>query len=270
MYANPGGYDAYMGRWSAVLAPAFLPFACVRRPASILDIGCGAGSLLRAAVERWPASRLVGIDPVPAFIGRARSTIGPDRVDLVAGAVEALPFAGCAFECCLSLLVLQEIEDRALALSEMRRVTRADGVVAACQWDFVRGMPIIAALRDALEIAAPGICKARNPGASHAFSSEAELSQCWHAAGLSDVETARIGVTLTYANFTDLWEPLLSGSTPMTSLVVSLPPHARDEVRMVLKQKFAGSGRDVPFAITSAALAVRGRAASAFVGEPGE
>lgn len=259
MYTNPGGYDAYMGRWSAVLAPAFLKFACVRRPASILDIGCGTGSLLRAAAESWPTSRLIGLDPVPAFIRHAQCTIASDRTEFIAGAAEALPFADQAFECCLSLLVLQDIENRELALSEMRRVTRGDGIIAACQWDFDRGMPIIAALRDALEIAAPGVCEARNPGAVHAFSSEAELSQCWQGADLRDVETSRIAVTLTYPSFTDLWQPLLSGSTPMTSLVVSLSSRARDEVRRILRRKFAVSGGDAPFAITSEALAVRGR-----------
>lgn len=42
-------------------------------PASILDVGCGTGLLLRKARGRWPAARLTGIDPAKGMVEKAPS-----------------------------------------------------------------------------------------------------------------------------------------------------------------------------------------------------
>ena len=259
MYGNPAAYESYMGHWSAALAPSFLYFACTVPPTSFLDVGCGTGSLLRAAAVTFPHSRLVGVDPVASYVGHARSTMACGRTALVAGAVERLPFADGAFDHCLSLLVLQEFQDRALALGEMHRVTRRDGVVAAAQWDFGRGMPMIAALRRALEAIVPRNDEGMNSGSAHAFATEDELRRHWEAAGFAEVETVRLAVTVSYGSFTDFWQPVLGGSTPATAAVASLPVPAQDAVRRHLRRTFLDGRRDGAFALNAEAFAVRGR-----------
>jgi SAM-dependent methyltransferase len=63
-------------------------------PRSILDLGCGNGSLLLALGRRWPGARLRGLDPSPESVGRAHDagidaqcgSVGAasvDRADLV-------------------------------------------------------------------------------------------------------------------------------------------------------------------------------------------
>jgi len=39
------GYELQMGRWSRRLAPQFVDFAGIAGAASVLDVGCGTGSL---------------------------------------------------------------------------------------------------------------------------------------------------------------------------------------------------------------------------------
>jgi SAM-dependent methyltransferase len=260
VYGNPAGYEGYMGRWSAALAPSFLRFARVGRPEAVLDVGCGTGSLLRAAADAFPAARLVGLDPVPAYLAHARSTMQRGRR---AGLAEALPVVDAAFDCCLSLLVLQEIRDRARALGEMRRVTRSGGTIAACQWDFGRGMPVLAALWRALEAVAPEACRALDGGPARAFASAAELRRHWEAAGLVEVETGRVAATLSYGNFAELWRPLLGGSTPTTALLGPLSPEGREAVRRRLRREIAGGRDDDPFVLAAEAFVVRGRVAGA-------
>jgi ubiquinone/menaquinone biosynthesis C-methylase UbiE len=105
-----------------------------------------------AAAEIFPRARFIGMDPVPDYLAYARATVDDGRADFVVGVVEQIPFADGAFDCCLSLLLLQDIRDRAAALSEMHRVTGQGGIVAACQWDCGQGMPMLIAIREVLKL----------------------------------------------------------------------------------------------------------------------
>src|SRR5262245_839113 len=42
------------------------------RPASIVDLGCGAGNLTRLLAERWPAARVLGIDTSAEMLAQAQ------------------------------------------------------------------------------------------------------------------------------------------------------------------------------------------------------
>src|SRR5260221_7362121 len=235
MYSNPAGYESYMGRWSAELAPHFLRFACREEPETLVDVGCGTGILIRAASVRFARARLVGLDPSLPYLLHAKTKTDGSRAEFLAGRSEALPFADSAFDHCLSLLVLQEIEDRPHAIGEMSRVTCRNGIVAGCQWDFGEGMPVIGAVRDAIKAIAPALYESTSTGTGRAFTSLGELDQYWSSVGLEDLETARLAVTLSYANFREFWLPLLSGSTPFTSVVSSLPSNDRKGVKEGLK-----------------------------------
>jgi SAM-dependent methyltransferase len=199
------------------------------------------------------------MDPVLAYLVHARTIVGRGRVDFVVGLVEQTPFADAAFDCCLSLLLLQEIRDRKLALSEMRRVTGQGGIVAACQWDFRHGMPMLIAIREVLNAVVPEVCEGLSKRQASAFASESELRQHWEAAGLADVETARLATTLSYASFDHLWQPLSGGSTPVSATVAALPPAAREEVHRRLRERLLGESRDGSFSLQAEAFAVRGR-----------
>ena len=48
---------------------------------------------------------------------------------------ERLPFADGAFDAALAQLVVHFMSDPVAGLTEMARVVRRDGVVAACVWD---------------------------------------------------------------------------------------------------------------------------------------
>ena len=52
---------------------------------------------------------------------------------------EQLPFPDDAFDAALAQLVVHFMSDPGAGVAEMRRVTRRDGVVAACVWDHAGG-----------------------------------------------------------------------------------------------------------------------------------
>ena len=255
-YGNAEGYDSYMGRWSAALAPVFLDFASLSRPMSLLDVGSGTGNLLAAATTALPGTRLVGVDPSQALLRKARARPELAEATFIEGRAEALPFAVGVFDGCFSLLVLQEFPDRLAALREMRRVTRPGGIVAACVWDFSR-MPVIASLVEAIKAVDPDAGAGLSTNSPLQVPDEARLTQDWIDAGLGEVLAGRIVVGSVFLNFNEFWHPLLSGSTPSTLTLAALPEPDRARVKSAMRKRFAA--KPGGFSVVAEALVVRGR-----------
>ncbi|GAB3997676.1 trans-aconitate 2-methyltransferase [Nocardioides marmoraquaticus] len=43
-------------------------------PATVVDLGCGPGTLTRLLAERWPAAQVLGVDSSPEMVARAEPT----------------------------------------------------------------------------------------------------------------------------------------------------------------------------------------------------
>ena len=126
-------YDKFMGRYSTLLAPQFADLAGVGSGQRVIDVGCGPGALTTELVERLGASNVAAVDPSESFVAAARER--HPGVDVQESPAETLPFADGIFDAALAQLVVHFMADPVQGLSEMGRVTRAGGVVAACVWD---------------------------------------------------------------------------------------------------------------------------------------
>src|SRR5258708_28070027 len=100
-----------MGRWSRQLSGRFSSFAGVSDGDSILDVGCGTGSLTRVLLESADVKSIVGIDLAEIYLESARQTIRDPRVDFKAGDATSLPFDDKSFDRAYSMLVLQFVPD---------------------------------------------------------------------------------------------------------------------------------------------------------------
>jgi len=94
-------------------------------PASILDIGCGTGRLLRAMQARWPEAQLFGVDPAEGMVRVARQ-LTPQATFFV-GAAEALPLPDASVELAISTLSFHHWADQAAGLGAIARVLRPGG-----------------------------------------------------------------------------------------------------------------------------------------------
>lgn len=100
---------------------------------TILDVGCGAGSLDRLLARRLGAANpITAIDVNRFLLGEAAALAREDglqgAIQFAPGSAEALPFADASFDCLFSVTVLEECDaDRALA--EMVRVAKPGGRV---------------------------------------------------------------------------------------------------------------------------------------------
>lgn len=103
---------------------------------SVLDVGCGTGTLAIAAKQCvGPTGSVHGIDPSPEMIARAAKKARKAGVEAVFknGIAEALPFPDAHFDVILSTLMLHHLpgEARLQCVREMQRVLKPGGRMLA-------------------------------------------------------------------------------------------------------------------------------------------
>jgi SAM-dependent methyltransferase len=138
--ADGDGYELQMGRWSRRLAGSFLDFVGSADGESVLDVGCGTGSLAFAVKERCELRQLRGVDFSHAYIEHAARHNDDSRIAFEVGDACALAFPDRTFDRVLSLLMLHFVPNADQAIAEMRRVARAGAVVGAAVWDARGGL----------------------------------------------------------------------------------------------------------------------------------
>lgn len=258
-YSNPAGYHRFMGRWSARLAPSFIQFAGVEDGQRVLDVGCGTGSLSSALLSAGKEIRVVGVDPVSAYVTFAREAVADRRADFQTSAVEALPFSDATFDAALALLVLQETADPQTAIREMARVTRRGGRVAACQWDFDNGLPMQSIFWAAAETLAPSEVARRRVGDNAIKrASLDDLAKLWTQAGLIEVRTGPLALSMRFSSFDDYWQPFLAGATPTSAFAAALDRETDSQLEAAVRGFIRNAQPDGSFAMPSRALAVAG------------
>lgn len=250
-----------MGRWSARLAPRFLDFCQIDDPRRLIDVGCGTGVLSEAMVARWPRAELLGVDPAADYVAFARARLGGTGATFLVGDALALPGPDAVFDGAFALLILQEFAEPERLIREMARLTRPEGTVAACQWDFVDGMPMLTHFWNAVSAVRPGGDTERETTrrGPTGRTTEQSLADLWRTCGLRDIATTTIGLVQDFADFEDYWRPFLSRATPTSTYAAGLPPTVQAALRDELRGRLLGDGPDRPFSLTALALAVRGR-----------
>ncbi len=236
-------YERSMGRWSRMLAEPFLDACALPRGARVLDAGCGTGALAEAIAARDASARIAGVDVSEAFVAAAQARVPGGS--FAVGDITWLGAADGAYDAALSLLVLQFVPDRAGALGELRRVTRAGGLVAAAMWDFIGGFPFLRAFMDSVAALMPEegeAFRARYLGDS--VGTPGRLGALFDAAGLRDVRECDIAIRQDFSDFADWWEPWELGQGIAGAFVVALDPARRAMVRDAARRAYLSGGAD--------------------------
>jgi SAM-dependent methyltransferase len=257
MFTSGTAYERMMGRWSTRLAPLFINFARVRNGARILDVGCGTGSLVQAMADLGGGSEIVGIDPAQPFIDYCRKRFADPRVTFDRGNAIELPFPNDSFDHSLSLLVFQFIPQPGKAASEMRRVTRPGGTIAACTWDTVGGGLEMSAIfwEEAARLDLAAEARAERP---RHCNRKGELAALWQETGLDAVEETALEMQTDFSSFDDYWLPYTGGVGPQGVYVADISSESRNSLCQALRNRLLGDQPDGPFSLRAKAWAVRG------------
>jgi len=108
----------------------------LRSGISLLDVGCGPGTITADLAGRVAPGRVIGIDRESAVIEKAAGPEAPGNLEFVTGDAYALPFADESFDVVHAHQVLQHLTDPVAALAEMRRVLRTGGLLAVRDGDY--------------------------------------------------------------------------------------------------------------------------------------
>ncbi len=107
------------------------------RPSSILDVATGTAGVALELVGRTPA-RVTGLDLTHPMLRRGQERIeragATERVQLVVGQAERLPFPDATFDALTFTYLLRYVADPAATLRELARVVKPGGSIASLEF----------------------------------------------------------------------------------------------------------------------------------------
>lgn len=108
---------------------------------TVLEIGCGTGNVLLAAARSEPGAAVVGLDPDPTALGRARhKTLRIPSIRFEQGYADDLPHDDGSVDRVLSAFMFHHLppDGKRAMLAEVRRVLAPGGVLVLLDFD---GLP---------------------------------------------------------------------------------------------------------------------------------
>ncbi|MEN8212824.1 MAG: class I SAM-dependent methyltransferase [Pseudomonadota bacterium] len=228
-------YEQFMGRWSTLTAQQFLDWLAPQPGLDWLDVGCGSGALSEVALQHHTPATITAIDQSDDFVTTAQQRLG-DTADCRVGNALDLPLEEASADVAVSGLVLNFIPEPGKALTEMKRVTRSGGVIAAYVWDYAGSMEMLNYFWDAVVQLDPEASPLHEAGRFPDCNPDA-LQQLFNRAGLAKTTTAPLEVATHFSSFDDYWTPFLGGQGPAPTYVQSLEKSAQQQLRDLLQQR---------------------------------
>jgi ubiquinone/menaquinone biosynthesis C-methylase UbiE len=230
--------------------PHILDAARVATGSRVLDVACGTGVVVRAALARRCAA--MGIDLNRSML-QVAGELAPEA-RFIQGSASALPFRASAFDAAMMQFALMYVPDRSLAIREMRRIVAPGGGVAAVVWAKIElnpGYRVLAALFD--ELAGEHAATFRSP---YSFGDSAVLRDLFATAGLKEIDVSTIEGTARFESVAALLRGEIDGS-PLAGHLSSADPTLIHRATIALGDLVQSDGRVI---FPNPAVIVSGRA----------
>ena len=245
-------YERFMGRWSTELGKAFLTWMQPPESAHWLDVGCGTGILTDLISDTCAPASVIGVDPSQSQISRARTCVASGKAEFRLADAQQLPLPDQSFDVVASALVMNFVPDKTRAMSEMRRVARPGGLVAACIWNFAAELSPSGPLRRAMRRI--GIEPPPVPGTD--TSGAAVLADLFKNVGLTGLTTSSFEVIVSFRDFEDFWRSQTPDYAPTTRLIDAMSEEDRLSLMEAVRNYLRPVGKGVGY--SAWAIAVMG------------
>ena len=255
---DPDVYEHFMGRWSARLADPFLEFAGIKPGSTVLDVGCGTGTMTLALAKR--GAKTVGLDASEPYLDGARRLRSHPEIEYELGDACHLQYASASFDACVSTLVIDVIPEPDLVAAEMRRVTRPGGVIACGTFDFWGGNSALDLVLDTGAVLDKGIRALRAQIKARPIVWANGQANLWRQIGLVDVVEVPIVLSLDYTGFEDYWSSWSTGPTRIAQRLIALSSDLRGEIKHHVQAGYLAGLPDGPRSFAAIVRAVRGTA----------
>lgn len=200
-FRDAQAYNERMGRLSRLAGEQFLNWLSLPGGLRWLDVGCGPGTFTELLLDRNAPSGISAIDPSEKTIEFAKSKQSASRIDYRQGDAMSLPFGDDEYDVAVMALVIQYVADRAKAMSEISRVVRKGGTIAAYVWSGpLEGHPL-QPLREAIN--SVGGPDSGRPG--NQVRTNDSLVDLFTAAGLEGVDSCSLQIKIDFSDFDDYW-----------------------------------------------------------------
>ena len=130
VWRSASSYEAYIGRWSRLVAREFVAQLGVAQRSTWIDVGCGSGALTSAIADGAEPAAVFALDRSFEFVQQSRSRISDAPIRFVAGDAAHLPFKPAIAHAAVSGLVLNFVPEPQRAVRAMLACVRPGGVVA--------------------------------------------------------------------------------------------------------------------------------------------
>ncbi|MCI0394602.1 MAG: methyltransferase domain-containing protein [Chloroflexi bacterium] len=256
VWASGDSYESYVGRWSRLVAREFLSWLAIPANSRWLDVGCGTGALCQSILQQAAPREVTGIDRSEAYVAFAQQQLQDERARFQISDAQDLAVDTAACDAVVSGLALNFIPDPRQAVSEMARVTRPGGVVAAYVWDYAGNMQLMRHFWNAAVALDPATSDL-DEGRRFPLCQLEPLAALFAGAGLQAVKVRAIDIPTEFKDFDDYWSPFLGGQGPAPGYAMSLSEAARAQLR---ERIYAGLpiAPDGSISLVARAWAVRG------------
>jgi len=256
-WGSGDAYEQYVGRWSRPVAREFLEWLNVEPGLRWGDVGCGTGALAECILAGSNPTSIIAIDRAEGFIRAARERVKDPKVQFDVGDAVASAWRANSCDATLSGLVLNFVTDPQAMTTEMVRVTRPEGTVAAYVWDYGGGMQMMRHFWDVAVQINPHDSKIDEVSRFPICQPE-PLETLFREVGLKSVSVRAIEVPTIFRDFEDYWTPFLGKQGPAPTYLAGLDAVARDRIRDTLKARLAAAA-DGSITLTARAWAVQGK-----------
>ncbi len=249
-------YEYFMGRWSSLMSIVFLKWLNMPSNLNWLDVGCGTGALSEAIEKNCNPKHLASIDPSESFIEKVKHRISITG-EFKVGSVENVPFKKESFEVIVSGLALNFFPDLEKALSELKRVSKPNGVIAAYVWDYSGRMDFLRHFWDAAYQIDPKSIE-HDEGLRFPICNSENLISAFKNADIIEIESAQLDIDTIFKDFDDFWNPFLGLQGPAPSYLASLNNELQKDLKNKIKERLQFES-DGSIKLVGRAIAIRGK-----------